>query len=186
MKKKSYFFILLTIIGLVNLYFHLNNKDEWINKIVNLKCDYYEIDKRHLSKITDDKLKLFNNEFKVVSIVDVTCMKCIFTNLNKSSEIFERLKNDFDSLGIYYVLNYKIKDSISFIKNILPKIKTKGTLLIDDNYNFERSNQLFTKDVKRRTFLIDKNNCIRVVGNPIYNRALINDYKNTILDLIDN
>jgi hypothetical protein len=63
------------------------------------------------------------------------------------------------------------------MRHIRPAIETTGVILWDNNYHFERQNQLFTKNLNLRTFMVNKQNKIIQYGNPVMNPYLVKEYK---------
>lgn len=79
-----------------------------------------------------------------------------------------------------FVLNVNSKDSTSFMSFLNPEINTKGLILWDNNFSFETSNELLTPVLNQRTFLVNRNNKIVVIGNPLLNPRVLKQYKKFI------
>lgn len=60
--------------------------------------------------------------------------------------------------------------------NLYPEIRVNGIILWDNNYNFERNNNLFSKDITLRTFIVNDTNKILHYGNPIIKKKTLNKY----------
>jgi len=118
---------------------------------------------------------------KVISIIDGTCMKCIIYQLNRIDSIFNATLPEDDDIVLIFVLNVFKEDSVFFMRNLYPEIRALGILLWDNDYNFERENQMFTPDEYLRTFLTDHNNRIVQYGNPIMNPDIIAEYRKKLL-----
>lgn len=118
---------------------------------------------------------------KIISIIDATCVKCIYDQLNKMDSIFQTINHTKNSLVIF-ILNVPASDSAYFILNIRPSIKAKGIILLDNRYAFEGRNNLFTTEASLRTFLTNNENKIILYGNPIANPALIPLYRNRMAE----
>ena len=125
---------------------------------------------------TDSFISEIKDKTKVISIIDGNCMKCIINQLNKIDSTFNSIILDDDNLVIF-ILNVSTKDSVYFMRHLQPAIKATGIILWDNNYNFERQNNLFTPDVNLRTFMINKKNKIIQYGNPIMNPDVIFEYQ---------
>jgi len=59
-------------------------------------------------------------------------------------------------------------------------------VFIDSNGSFSKQNPILPKNRQLRSFLLDKNNRVVMVGNPLHNPKLWMLYKNTIQKMIDN
>lgn len=118
---------------------------------------------------------ILTSKFKIISIVDGSCVKCIISQLNVLDSTFTGLANGFDAKFIT-ILNVKSQDSIYFLKFVYPEIKTKGTVFWDYNFNFERANALFTMDINLRTFLVNEYNQIIQYGSPLVDPDIVHEY----------
>ncbi len=124
---------------------------------------------------TDSFVSETKDKTKVISIIDGNCIKCVVYQLNKIDSIFNIILHNDDKL--IFVLNVSTKDSVYFMRHLQPAIKATGIILWDNNYNFERQNNLFTPDVNLRTFMINNENKIIQYGNPIMNPDVIFEYQ---------
>lgn len=115
---------------------------------------------------------------KVISIVDGTCMSCIISQLNVMDSTFNSILSDDSAL--IFILNVSKADSAYFMLNLQPAIKATGVILWDDNYNFERHNNLFTTDSNLRTFMTNREDKIIQYGNPVMNPDLISKYQEKV------
>ncbi len=122
----------------------------------------------------DSVLSTYKGKKKIVSIVDGICMKCVINDLNQADEVFQQITA---SKKVIYILNVTSADSAYFIANLEPLIKVKGHILWDDSYSFENTNGLLSSDKNLRTFLLDEQNNIKLIGNPLYNPDLVERYK---------
>ncbi len=59
-------------------------------------------------------------------------------------------------------------------------------MYIDDRHLFTKANPGIPADIRFHVFLLDKNNRVTLVGNPLHNESLWSLYKSTIKTLIDN
>lgn len=127
---------------------------------------------------TNQNLKNVNH-LRIISIVDGACMKCIINQLNYTDIAFNSFtRKDKD---LIFILNVSSNDSSFFMNNLYPSIETESLILWDNNFNFERTNKLFTSNFNLRTFMIDSNNQIIHYGNPVMNPEEINTYKQKYL-----
>jgi len=124
----------------------------------------------------DSFISEIEDKTKIISIIDGNCMKCIVNQLNKIDSTFNSIMPGDDNLVIF-ILNVSKEDSIYFMRYLQPAIKATGIILWDNNYNFERQNNLFTPNVNLRTFMINNENRIIQYGNPIMNPDVIFEYQ---------
>ena len=124
----------------------------------------------------DSFILRIENKTKIISIIDGTCMSCIINLLNTTDSAFKSIILKDNTL-LVFILNVSKRDSAFFMRNLQPAIKVGGIILWDNNYNFERQNNLFTSDVNLRTFMVNKKNRIIQYGNPIMKPDVIFEYK---------
>ena len=125
---------------------------------------------------TDSFIYEIEDKLKIISIIDGNCIKCILNQLNKIDSTFNSIMLGDDNLVIF-ILNVSKEDSVYFMRHLQPAIKATGIILWDNNYNFERQNNLFTPKVNLRTFMINNENKIIQYGNPIMNPDVIFEYQ---------
>jgi hypothetical protein len=174
----SLFTLLTTMVLLQSCNYQTNKSnlksDTLLTKTITFPHELYELDKNQFLKIDSFKNDS-KNKAKIISIVDGNCMKCIINQLNKVDDLFNSIMNK--EAMLVFVLNVSKEDSAFFMRHIRPAIETTGVILWDNNYHFERQNQLFTKNLNLRTFMINKQNKIIQYGNPIMNPYIIKAYK---------
>lgn len=128
----------------------------------------------------DSFLHVVNNKPKIVSIIDGNCSACIINFLNGFDLLVGSLLPDDSNVELVFILNVSPSDSSYFMRNMHPEINTRGKILWDNNFNFERENKLFTPDQSLRTFMVDKDNRIIIYGNPLMEPKLLATYKEKI------
>lgn len=152
-----------------------------LSKTISFPNSLFKLEDNKFEDI-DAFLPGIENKSKIISIVDGICMKCIIYQLNVIDSIFNSITATDDNLMIF-ILNVSRDDSAYFMRNLQPAIKAKGIILWDDNYNFERQNDLFTSDINLRTFMTNKENKIIQVGNPVRNPDVIKEYQQKLAEL---
>lgn len=182
MRKKILYFsicVVLIIFPTACKHYSSNNNnnisDTLLTKTISFPNCLLKLNDTKFSKI-DSFINTIKGKAKIVSIVDGNCMKCIINQLNYIDSLFNNILNDSDNLLIF-VLNVSSSDSAYFMRNLEPAIKVKGTILWDNNYNFEKENKLFSPDENLRTFMVNKENKIVMYGNPVFNPDIIYEYK---------
>jgi len=150
--------------------------DTLLKKTITFPSNLLFLENNKFKNINVVKQKI-NNKKKIISIVDGNCRKCIVNQLNQTDSLFNNILN---SNPLIFILNVNKKDSAYFMNNLYPEINAKEIFLWDNNYNFERENQLFTKDIYLRTFMVNDTNKIIHYGNPLFEPDLLKEYKRLI------
>lgn len=119
--------------------------------------------------------KQYANTSKVISIVDATCSSCILGQLNRTDSLFQTVVDRDEN--IIFILNVNKNDSASFMVSLRPFIKARGRILWDADFYFESLNDVFSENIINRTFLLNSKNEIVLVGNPLFQPSLIEEYK---------
>lgn len=130
----------------------------------------------------DSILPSINKKPKIISIVDGNCMSCVINLLNGVDSIFQKVV--YNKCLLIIVVNVQKKDSAFFMRHLQPSIKAKGIILWDNGFNFEKHNKLLTSDINRRTFMVNAENKIVLIGNPIYYPDLLVKYEKNLAELI--
>lgn len=177
------FLLILSSIGIICIHSCSSNRNEYtdhqFSDTLLLKEIHFPNSLRELrdGQLFDIEQLLYNLEDKrkVVSIIDANCMKCVISQLNVLDSIFKSIIISDDAM--IFILNVTPIDSAHFVNTLLPEIDAIGFLLWDNDYIFERENNLLTPDVNLRTFLLDTSNTIVLYGNPILYPDVIYDYK---------
>lgn len=159
---------------------NITKEDTLYSKIISIPNNLYLFEGNNL-KNADSIIKVIKDKIKVISIVDGNCIKCVIDQINRVDSIFKKIL-PYDAYMVF-ILNVKREDSAYFIYNYSPEINVSGVILWDNNYNFERYNRLFTPDIHKRTFMVDKNNRIIEYGNPAINSKIIYRYLEKLKDL---
>ena len=124
------------------------------------------------------KQKLINEnpKLKVTTFIWGECQSCV-EDLKKWEHFFEFVHSKRD-VEMFFYLN--IQEISFFIKNYYDNNFFKYPLIIDKKLNYLTKNDLPFKNKVYQTFLLDSNNKVILVGNPIYNKKLMKLYKQEI------
>jgi len=121
------------------------------------------------------KLGLCTSNIKIVSYIDGNCSACI-QDLKKWELFVTRSFPDKKPQVIFYVY----ADDLSLFRHINEKyIHSIFPMYLDPGNSFSRENKL-SKEKMLQTFLVDKNNHVILVGNPLFSTKLKNLYINEI------
>lgn len=176
--KKSYIYLFGIVVSLAIMCFFFIRKDResWLNKTIVFPQSLLVLDDYKFYS-SDVFLGEVNTRPIVISIVDASCMKCVVTNINITDSIFyNAFKVNEVVADLVFVLNISKGDSALFLSNIYPNLKVKGTILWDNSFQFETVNNLFTSEMSDRTLLVDANDRVRLVGSPLYNSGILEEY----------
>lgn len=118
------------------------------------------------------------SDYKVVVYVDsIGCTSCKL-QLAKWKELIATL--DSATGGSIPVLFFFQSNNVREIKYILKRDGFDMPVCINTNDELNKLNN-FSSDINFQTFLLDKNNRIKVIGNPILNLSVRELYLNTII-----
>jgi hypothetical protein len=149
---------------------------EWVGKEIRFP-DKYTCNFSGKDTASVTCMELFEKEYKILLYVDSTgCTAC-------KLPLFEwkRLIGDVDTLGV---------DKLSFLFFFHPKNKRELQFLfkrdrfdypvfIDEDNSINRLNH-FPAQMKYQCFLLDKNNKVLLIGNPVSNPKIWKLYKQTV------
>lgn len=107
---------------------------------------------------------------KLIVYIDTTeCTECRL-HLQEWKLKINELK---ESVRFTFIVNPEVYD---ITRSIFCKEKLESMLFLDTNNEFRDKNQIIA-DKKYQVFLLDKNNVVQVIGNPIGRTAMWNLYK---------
>ena len=119
----------------------------------------------------------------VVYYYSISCSPCLISNLLHWSDIVTYSKELAYKFYILFIFDSQKHEQ----REIYLKFKELDyPFFMDEEYVFSRLNKNIPKDDKLHTFLLDKNNKVVLVGNPVDNAKLWDLYKKTINELIEN
>ncbi|QKG80684.1 hypothetical protein [Tenuifilum thalassicum] len=122
----------------------------------------------------DSIIDILNNSECIVSIIDATCLKCIYFRLNLLDSIFR--VNLPPNIERVFVINIENRAVPYFLREMYPAINAKGTLLLDTAYVFEKSNRILSPNENHRIFFIDSNGKIAQYGDPLIDQSILYKY----------
>jgi len=131
--------------------------------------------------IKNDTLQQQNKKFlntgnkKVIHLFKADCGKCInsFSQLN---QFLDELEGDFDCLFFVYTSNYKF-----FKTHVYPQLNTNFYLILNKNHCFEKNNKLEGTYNLFNTFIVNANNKIEYIGNPINSKNERGEFINHLI-----
>lgn len=123
----------------------------------------------------------FNNDMiKIVHLINVNCSNCL-NELIRWNSFISMIEDDCE---IIFWLNNT--DNNEFKVQNLIQAENNIHFVSDHSQSFEHLNDLAYPDINLHTFLLDRNNKIKLMGDPISDKMLISEYMNTIAFLNNN
>jgi hypothetical protein len=186
--KKTFMFYFLLIIALILLVLNvlLKNRSE-SRKAQKLVVEKYLGKKLILPtelpilfKFNDSLLfgeKLFNNEYKICTSIWSDCIPCLYELMEWDTLINKlNVKGNVAFLFYTYTSDYKL-----FMQNMYPEITIQYPIILDTLNLFCTLNNINPNNKLYNTFLINEDDKVILIGNPIKGEAIKQLYFNTIL-----
>lgn len=124
------------------------------------------------------KFSTNNNTYKIVTYVDsVGCTSCKLQLPRWQDFIHEMKSLNHGDIPFFFYFYPKDKSELKFI---LHRENFDYPVCLDENDNFNKLNH-FPMDIAYQTFLLDKDNRVLAMGNPIHNSKI----KKLYLDIIE-
>ena len=121
----------------------------------------------------------------VVWCDSLACASCEISYMNEWHYIAAYADSLSQWFSIIYLFSPKKKD-YSTVRRSLRASKFDYPIFIDRHATFVKLNPHLPKNRLLHSFLLDKNNKVVMVGNPLHNPSLWALYKRTIQQMIDN
>lgn len=120
-----------------------------------------------------------SKKLRIVSYIDANCSSCVF-DLDRWGDYIN--ENAFDDVDYHF---YMRSYSIPQLHNFLKEVNFNYPVIVDFKNTYKNTNQL--SDAKMfQTFLVDENDTVVLIGNPIYDIEISNLYLKTISNRIKN
>ncbi len=142
------------------------------------KGEYFLGGKDTTSKIVDEL------KGKIVVYSDATeCSTCEISNLYKWSEIIDIQKWTRDKVGVVFVMTPKAIDVAEIRRAIINNRQVEANIILDSFAEMPELNPYLPTKSRFKTFLLDQNNKVVLVGNPLGNEKMWELYKKEIARL---
>ena len=180
-RKILYLFAVLLLLSCSN---NLRIKDvkQFMGQQITIPDDSYTVWKGRETILFDFTKTPIN---LVVWYDSLGCTSCEASRISGWSEIVAYTDSLNQWISIIFLFTPKKKD-IHRVKIALQTDDFDYPIFIDQNATFVKQNSKLPKNSQLHSFLLDKNNKVVLVGNPLYNTTLWGLYKKTIQCLIDN
>ena len=116
----------------------------------------------------------YNKENKLKYIIysdSLACSSCMINSLISWNPFIEYSKNYNGKLVFYFVFSPAKKD-VRSLNMLIRNSEFKYQIIVDGKNNFAKSNSHLPKDNLLHTFLLDENNNVVLVGNPVRNKKI--------------
>lgn len=169
-------FLILLLLGCSD------NSESIINKLYYRKIDYIS-DNQLIMKDTTINRFIVEPSIKIVTYFDsLICTQCLMNYLNTASKYIERFNND--SVIFICVLQ---SSRIDELQNALKQFEFNNVLIINDKHdNYLKKNGIDNIPMTYTSFLLDYDNIIALIGDPLKNSNIRLLYNRRIGELINN
>ena len=115
-----------------------------------------------------------------------TCASCALSRIWEWDDMSLLTQNSSGKFQVLFIFTPK-QDDVKVVKQAFRKMRMENKLVyIDDRQYFTTKNPNIPKEPLYHTFLLNRENKIVLVGNPVYNDKLWNLYKTLISQLMEN
>lgn len=141
---------------------------EFYSKTIQLPdLNYY-----NLNGIDTINVDIMKSKLKLIIYFDsINCTSCYISKLIYWKPFIEYSCSLRDELSLVFVL-FPPNSEKETIKFKLMSYPIDYPVLIDKNGDFEKLNPHLPKNKAMHTFLLDENNKVILVGNPLYNKEI--------------
>lgn len=182
--KTTFFFRLVTSIVILfttTIYCSCTDNVEvrQIKKMIGKKISF----NMNLLEIRKDTIISFDkstmeNKLKIITYSDrSSCTDCMLG----STILLERLIDSLHIPADLYIITYPVGDSLIF--SYVNKTKANYTILYDTDNTFLKKNHLQNTLARNRTMLLDDDNKIKIIGEPLRNNKIAELYVNVAREL---
>lgn len=182
MKKKKIIvlYMLIFVLSIISAFIYYR-KDENTIALSNMINNKFVLDYNKLcfySKKGTKKYDIIKSKYKYIYYFDSTCCSpCIMNRLSIDDSIHKKFNNE--KLKCIYIFDSSLKDTSAFYNNYIFSEFAEDVFL-DTTHLVATNNNYITSNIVTHIFLIDENNVIRLVGNPIKNEKV----KSMLFDII--
>ena len=122
-----------------------------------------------------------NAKLKIVTLLRGECSSCV-KDLSRWDKFYQFINSKKEVELMYYLYT---QDVNLFRKYMYKSIIHQYPLIIDKKFKFVKMNELPRRNKQFQTFLLDSDNRVLLVGNPINNEKLMKLYKQEINKRLD-
>ncbi|MDE6153702.1 MAG: hypothetical protein K2G21_06095 [Muribaculaceae bacterium] len=183
MSRLLHFGIRLIISFVVILSSCCNNSIE--NEIKNFKSQKIDLKLDELQLLTGEIVSSNSKKLKLVVYTDSTeCTSCRIFQMYLWNDFLEKTLSVKDSIDVLFVFNTTDDINVDVIKDISPYLHG-ARLYLDSLGTIKNNNEYFPKSNDLHTFLLDRDNNVILIGDPIKNVAIEDLYNKVFAQLFD-
>ena len=165
-------FIIINIILLVSCF---SQQQQYVQEIKNLQSEIIQLPVKGLV-IQQQKIECFHvdkpNILKLVVYADsLECTVCAINHINSWKPLINYAKRFDDRLRFCFIFSPQKKDLFD-TKLLIVRQMFDYPILLDTLREFEKLNPHLPKNRAFHTFLLDENNNVILVGNPLHNKKI--------------
>lgn len=162
-------------------YIQLRNN---IHSLMNLKIEFPDSMLQFKSDSIDMQIKeiCFDKPTIVYWIDSVDCSSCLMNSLYQWETIIEYGKKDSVIFDMAFIVSPP-KNETEYFKEVVKHKKLKTPILIDTANYIAEHNPTLAKQNIIRVFLLDKEHCIKAIGDPMISSDVWEFYKGVITEI---
>ena len=138
-------------------------KDSFLGQQIILPNQNLIINKNNLSSIAADTNRY---NYTVIRFMSGDCPKCV-EPMREFNNYMDNLKKNINCIHIINVV-----DSVFFKHDVYPLLDKKYPIYVNNNHEFEKNNELEGFFKLSNTFIINNQNKITLIGNPLYDEQV--------------
>lgn len=137
----------------------------WYKKEISFPDSIYKISNSIIEILKENPLS--SNKYKILSVISGECEKCIID----AKEWCVFIDSISDHAKFDFVPVFVTSDYHQFIKSYYKRLPSCFEPYLDVHFKFILNYNL-PENWSMRTFLLDKNNRVMIIGNPIHNHNI--------------
>jgi len=156
--------------------------DDFMGQQIIVSSEWHTIwkgEETFLYRFTEVPIKL------VVWFDSLSCASCQIVRMYEWDDIVAHASS-FEKLFNVIFLFTPNQEELSEVSMMLKRVSFGYPVFIDQDATFVKQNPNLPQNRKLHIFLLDKNNKVVMVGNPLHNPKLWELYKKTIQNMVDN
>ena len=160
----------------------VKDMEKFMNQQISFPMEYKAIWNAKDTVLTDF------SEVPIKLVIWYDSLGCTSCEAGKM-RIWNDVVAEADSLSQWFRIIYLFtpkKEDLNKVTAAIKGDKFNYPVFIDQNATFIKQNPNLPKNRRLHSFLLDKNNRVIIVGNPLHNPTLWQFYKNAIKKMIDN
>lgn len=185
MKSGNRNILLISLIIVITLnscgYIQLRNN---VKNLIDLKIELPDSMLQFISDSINMEVKevCIKNPTIVYWIDSIDCSSCLMNSLYQLEIVLEYEKNDSVTFDLAFAISPP-KNETEYFKEVVKHKKLKTPILIDTANYIAEHNPTLAKQNMIRVFLLDKEHCIKAIGDPMISSDVWEFYKGVITEI---